>query len=57
MMDFLAEKRSSSDSNENILGVFFFLFLLSTIKKTDDQIGVLNLYVFTKLINDITTYV
>ena len=57
MMDFLAEKRSSSDSNENILGVFFFLFLLSMIKKTDDQIGMLNLYVFTKLINDITTYV
>ena len=57
MMDFLAEKRSSSDSNENILGVFFFLFLLSTIKKKDDQIGMLNLYVFTKLINDITTYV
>ena len=57
MMDFLAEKRSSSDSNENILGVLFFLFLLSTIKKTDDQIGMLNLYVFTKLINDITTYV
>ena len=50
MMDFLVEKCSSSDSHENILGVFFFLFLLSMIKKKDDQSGKLNLYVFTKLI-------